>query len=75
MTLYLDIRLLRKGWKRHPLFSFFKKIKIQRTARPEVFTEGYAQNKPLIRKLNIQISKCNSQISGKSFVYDSCVEF
>jgi hypothetical protein len=27
---------LREGGKRHPLFSFFKKIKIQRTARPKV---------------------------------------
>jgi hypothetical protein len=35
----------REGWKRHPLFFFFKKIKIQRTARPGVFTKGHAQNK------------------------------
>ena len=26
----------REGGKRHPLFSFFKKIKIERTARPKV---------------------------------------
>lgn len=46
--IYLNFPIVGKGWKRYPLFSFFKKIKIQRTARPAVFTKGYDQIKLLL---------------------------